>query len=280
MSLMATILPMTWRVLLPAAVVGLLGAFAPVAAQDSGIPATLLRQALIEALTPALPYPRAGSDGIPESGDAGPAWSVRWPEEGDEPRVEVMANPLNVDTQKRAAQAEKEAQAAVMRAQRKSQSDYERALGEFERERRVSPIREVTLEDEGLAGERFDAESQLLVTLETLAATAPLIIPSSLAPTSASVNGRLVVRVAPNTYREQKSSADTPSMRYAPASARLYFGDVEPPTIRRVDELDRYEVTVPASPRSAVVVLSGNQSLIADVIDRADWKKILAVLER
>ena len=89
------------------------------------------------------------------------------------------------------------------------------------------------------------------------------------APTSASVNGRLVVRVAPNTYREQGSSADPPSMRYAPASARLYFGDVEPPTIRRVDELDRYEVTVPASPRSAVVVLSGNQSLIADVIDRA-----------
>lgn len=262
---------------------GLLAACAPVAAQEPGIPPAVVRQALVDALTPALPYPRAGSDGIPESGDAGPAWSVHWPDEGDEPRVEVMANPLNACTQARAATAEKQAQAAVMRAQRKSQRDYERALEEFARDRRVSPVREVTLEDEGVAGERFDAESQLLVTLETGSATATVTILSSVAPTAgASVDRGLVIRVAPNTYREQGSSADSPSLRFAPASARIYFGAVAPPVIRRVDGADRFEVAVPApvaSARSAVVVVSGNEALLADVLERADWTKILALLQ-
>lgn len=278
----ATITSMTRRAPLAVALAGLLAASAPVAGQEAGSPPAVLRQALIDALTPALPYPRARADGIPESGDAGPAWSVHWPEEGDEPRVEVMANPLNADTQARAAKAEKEAQAAVMRAQRQAQRDYERALEEFARDRRVSPVREVTLEDEGVAGERFDAESQLLVTLETGSATATVTIPSSIAPTVHAVDRGLVIRVAPHTYREQGSSTDSPSLRFAPASARIYFGEVAPPVIRRVDGTDRFEVTLSApmaSAQSAVVVMSGNEALLADVLERADWAKILALLQ-
>lgn len=275
---------MAGRGRVPLALGALLAALAPVGAQEAGPPPAVVRQALIEALTPALPYPRAASDGIPESGDAAPAWSVHWPEEGDEARVEVMANPLNADTQKRAALAEKEAQSAVIRAQRTSQSDYERAVEEFERDRRVSPIREVTLDDEGVAGERFDAESQLLVTLHIESATAPVTIASSIEPTVAPIDHGLVVRVAPNTYRERRSSQEPPSQRFAAASARIYFGRFASPSIRRIDAEDRFEVVVSASPgtaaRSALVIVTGNESLLTDVLERADWQKIRALIER
>jgi hypothetical protein len=270
---------------LPLALGALLVASAPVGAQEAGIPPAVVRQALIEALTPALPYPRAAADGIPESGDAAPRWSVHWPEDGDEARVEVMANPLNAETQKRAAMAEKEAQSAVIRAQRKSQSDYERAVEEFERDRRVSPIREVTLDDEGVAGERFDAESQLLVTLEMESGRAPVTIASSVAPTvGAPVDQGLVVRVVPNTYRDRRSSQEPPSQRFAPATARIYFGRFASPSIRRVDGEDRFEVVVSAPPgtatRSVVVIVTGNESLLADVLERANWKRIRALIDR
>src|SRR5690606_25212141 len=214
------------------------------------------RRAFIEALTPALPYPRARADGIPESGDAGPAWSVHWPDEGGDLRVEVVANPLNADTQARAAAAEKEAQAAVMRAQRKSQSDYERALAECEREGRVSPIREVTLEDEGVAGERFDAESQFLATLELEPGPAAVSIPSTLAPEVETMADRvMVVRVAPSTFRES-ADGEPSSIRFAPATARIYFGRFSPPSIARVDGEDRFEVVMaPAASSSATAVV-------------------------
>ena len=273
---------MTWRVGVPIVLAGLFGACAPLAAQEARPQGAVLRQALIDALTPALPYPRARADGIPESGDAGPAWSVRWPGEGDEPGVEVIANPLNADTQARAAQAEQEAQAAVMRAQRRSQADYERALEEFARDGRVSPIREVTLEDEGVAGERFDAESELVVTLELAPGPAPVSILSSVAPVVETISERvMVVRVAPNTFRETANGQPS-FLRFAPATARVYLGPFGSPSIARVGAEDRWEVTTTptgSSAQTAVMVLSGNEGLLADVLKRADWNPILDLVQ-
>jgi hypothetical protein len=42
-----------------------------------------LHRAFVAALRPALPFPEAGADGTPLSGQAGPVWTVRWPDAGD-----------------------------------------------------------------------------------------------------------------------------------------------------------------------------------------------------
>src|SRR5690606_10009581 len=65
----ATITHMTWRASLALAIAVLVSAAAPVRAQETRISPAAARRAFIKALTPALPYPRARADGIPESGD-------------------------------------------------------------------------------------------------------------------------------------------------------------------------------------------------------------------
>ncbi len=280
----ATITPMVGRARLTCLLAAFVGGTTGIAAQAPVVPDAALRDALIAALTPALPYPRAADDDVPETGSASPAWAVRWPEEDGPARVEVVANPLNAETQKRAAKAEAEAQAGVMRAQRLSQSDYERAVSEFERGSRISPIREISLNDEGVAGERFDAESRLLVTIEMTAAPATAIVASSMAPVATpAVVGALVVRVTPNVYRVDRDPPDLPVQRYAPAEARVYFGAAPSPSIRKVEDGTRFEVAVSASPGKrthlAVVTLAGNESLLGDVLSRADWQHIRALVE-
>src|SRR5262245_48055677 len=65
------------------------------------------------ALSPALPYPSSDEGGVmPADGSSQAPWMVR-PLQDGERRIEVLANPLNVDNQKRAAKAMVQIEAAI-----------------------------------------------------------------------------------------------------------------------------------------------------------------------
>src|SRR5690606_8008413 len=140
-------------------------------------------------------------------------------------RVEVLANPLNPDNRARALAVEREIQAAVMRAQSRAQGDYERALREFERTGSVDPIREISLRDDGVAGERDDAESQLPIELLRLAAPYTAFVPGPRAPevvADAPAARGVLVRVPAQAYDDPDAGGDA---RYTPAQAWVILGE-------------------------------------------------------
>lgn len=276
-AMAAAMLALAPRIVAP----GPLGADAQTSPETAPISEDALRTLVREVLAPALPYPAAREDGTPADGDPRTRWSVLWPGAGHDIRIEVVANPLNAEYQAEAARAEQQIQASAMRAQRQSQDDYERALAEFARGGSPSPIREVSLDDEGVAGERFDAESRLLVIVETGPDAADDVVETSVAPiVDARVEGAIVIRVPANVYARPVAPGEAESVHFAPAQARLAFGGFGPPEIRPVDGRDAFDVSIPrqGEGRHVVVSLSGNATLLQDVLERADWSLIRALV--
>ncbi|MGE0464748.1 MAG: hypothetical protein AB7Q16_25560 [Vicinamibacterales bacterium] len=259
-----------------------LAAAAPLRAQpDEG---DALVRALVSALRPALPFPEAGPDGIPATGGADPVWVVRWPEAGDG-HVEVLANPLNAENRKRALAAEEEIQKAAMRSQRRSQGDYERALSDFERTGRVSGIREISLDDDGLAGERYDAESHLLVSVAPLDGDLSFSVATGVLPELvAGIAGpAAVIHVPANVFEMRAEPGEPAEEHYCSEQAWLVFGASGSATIAPRDHSPHVDVTVPvaappAGRRGVVVSLSGNPLLVDQALRRADWPALRAAL--
>lgn len=258
-----------------------LAAGAPLHAQPGADEA--LGHALVSALRPALPFPDANADGTPAGGDVGPVWVVRWPDAGDG-RVEVWSNPLNPENRKRALAVEAEIQEAAMRAQRRSQGDYEQALSDFERTGRVSGIREISLTDDGVAGERYDADSHLLVSVAPLDDDVSFSVATGVMPSVVSgVNGpATVIRVPAHVYAAPDGAAWPPGEHYRAEQAWLVFGEAGTATIvRRADGL-HVDVTVPVetSPGrgGALVEISGNPSLVEQALQKGDWSALRAVV--
>lgn len=244
-----------------------------------------LSAALVTAVGKALPFPVATADGTPEKGGADAVWTVRWPA-ADGLRVEVLANPLNAGNRDRALKAEQEIQKSAMNAQRRSQGDYERALNEFERTGRTSAsIREISLRDDGLAGERYDAESQLTITAQAIAATHRYTVSTSTMPeVSTAVPGVVVLRVPANAYLEEEVSGLPGAARYCPEQAWVFFGPVGAPDIKRLGGAD-VDVSLTgggqaaAGGRGTAVWISGNAALVEQVLTQADWSVLRALVE-
>src|SRR5262245_58161285 len=111
--------------------------------------------ALAAAVRPALPFPAATSDGeLPADQSAIAKWFVIWPSTADDTRIIVKANPLHPDTQKAGAEAMNRINAAVAAAERRAQAAYDKALEELRRTGKGGDIESITLDDEGVAGER------------------------------------------------------------------------------------------------------------------------------
>ena len=238
-----------------------------------------LRAALEAALAPALPYPPARADGTPERGGPEVVWAVNWAE-ADEPHVEVLANPLNEENRQRALAAEQAIQKAAMQSQRQSQADYERALTDFQRTGRTSEIREITLRDDGVAGERYDAESQLTVSAEIIEEPRAFAVASGTPPeVGPDVAGATaVVRVRANSYTEEgPGMAET--LRYCPEQAWVVIGGLTA-TVRREPEGQAFAVSVSSAEgpggRGAVIWIRGNPGLVEQVLSRADWPGLRA----
>jgi hypothetical protein len=229
---------------------------------------------LIAAVRPALPFPSASADGeLPADNSAQSKWFVVWPAEPDDLRISVKANPLHPETQKAGAEAMDRINAAVAAAERRAQAAYDKALEDLRRTGKGSDIETITLDDEGVAGERIDAE--LEVVIESLPA-ASFDMASGLAPVvSAATRGPTwIVSVAANTYRATRG-ADLRE-HFRPAETRLYFGVVNKPQVTRVGDEPRFKVIVPTSADGFCVVLRGNESLVRQLTTAAEWWRLAA----
>lgn len=250
----------------------LLGSLAVTLSAAPSSDSAAVSDALKGAVARALPFPEAQSDGTPPGGNTEPVWLVRWPA-GDEPRVDVLANPLNPGNHDRALKAEAEIQKAVMASQRVSQGDYEQAVSDFQRTGKVGGIREVSLNDEGVVGERYDAESQLTIRAQVFDGTHTVTIGTSRRPEVVpAVAGAAVVRVTANTYQEA-ATADTPSLtRFCPEQVWIFFGVTAPPPIASTDAAATISAAhAPEAGRAVVVSISGNAELVNRVLQQSDW---------
>ena len=243
-----------------------------------------LSAGLVKAMRSALPFPPATPEGTPIGGSVDAVWTVRWPE-ADAPRIEVLANPLNTGNRDRALKAEQEIQKSAMNSQLRSQGDYERAVREFERTGRAPTVREITLRDDGLAGERYDAESQLTIVAQTIAPGHQFTISTSAMPAvSTAVPGLLVVRVAANAYQEPESSGLPGMGHYSPEQALVFLGPVGTPVITPREgaavEISMTAGKQPATGQHGTVVwISGNAALVEQVLRQADWSVLRALVE-
>lgn len=235
------------------------------------------------ALAPALPFPDSDEAGaLPADRASTVPWMIR-PLDPGQHTIEILGNPLNPDQERRAAKAMAEIQAAIEAAQRRADAQYERALAEAQRTGRSQDIDGITLGDEGVAGARIDADLRLTIDVDAVLHVAGAVIPSSIEPAvSAEVPGAVaVVSVPANVYREGNAEE-----RFCQAERWVFFGAFAAPTVTRRGSTT-FEVAAAPTARGAAGVsrirtlalrLRGNESLMADVIRRADWSRVRALV--
>ena len=250
---------------------------------DSDLVVTAVRA----AVAPALPYPESDEAGsLPKDGKTTAAWMVRPHAPGDR-SIEVIANPLNLANQQRAARAMAQIQESLESAQRRSEAQYERAIAEAKRTGRSQDVDGVTLSDEGLAGARIDAEDHVTIDVEFNQPAYSFAVASSIAPAPSrtlSIPGAVAVITVPsNVYRLKTASSS--DERFCPAETLLFFGAVHVPT---VDARSNSSFTVaaaaaatanPAAVHTVVVRLRGNDTLIAQIVRGSDWTRVAELLK-
>jgi hypothetical protein len=233
------------------------------------------------ALAPALPFPDTDQTGAsPADGKVEPLWMVRPPEPGDL-TIEVLANPLNELNQQRAARAMAQIQDNIESAQRRAAAQYDRAIAEAKRTGTSQEVDGVTLSDEGIAGAKIDADSHVVIDVAFNQPSYTFTVSSSVPPSpQQSVPGAVVIAMPANTYRDQQMKAD----RYAEAETLVFMGRLEAPEVQRRDE-HSYAVTAgvtpsPDAPLATLVIhFRGNEGLIADLLRRSDWNRLLELLK-
>lgn len=216
----------------------------PGMAQDDAVAARVMT-AVRAAVTPALPFPASDELGsLPADGKANDPWMVKPLQAGDQ-TIEVLANPLNDAHQRRATKAMAQIEASIEAAQRRADVQYERAIAEARRTGRSQDVDGVTLSDEGLAGARIDAESH--VTIDVLF-NQPAAGGVTISSTPASV------------YRD-----DNGVERFREGQSTVALGRTQPASESGLSSL--------------VITLRGNEGLIADLLKKSDWKRLLELLK-
>lgn len=243
---------------------------------QAAVPADL-EDAVWEAVRPALPFPAATDRNEPIDGSSTARWVVRRAHADERPLVaEVIANPLNRETQERAADDMAAIQREVLAAERRAQAEFDRALGETRASGRPTAVRGVTLDDEGVAGERADAEAGMTIEVETGHAEHVATIHGVDAPAIGNdVPGAAwVMRVPARTVRPSSADRD-PQAHYYPAQAIVYFSADRPTVTEATPGV--FTVHAPATAGDVVaVVLRGNRELVDSVIAGADWARLSA----
>jgi len=265
--------------------VALLIALATVAAQP--MPADRVMAAVRAAMAPALPFSETDRSGVfPADGKTEPLWMVRPPEAGEQ-TLEVIANPLNVSNQVRAARAMTQIQNNIEAAQRRAALQYEHAIAEAKRTGKSQEVDGVTLGDEGVAGAKIDADSHVAIEVAFNEPSYRFDLSSGIQPNPSVqlrsiVTGAVdVITLPSNTYRD-----DAGSERYREGETFIYLGRVARPVMKKRGDSTIYELTAEATPaasaelvNSLVLRLSGNEALIADLLSKSNWNALLELLK-
>ena len=256
---------------------------APAWAQDEALAARVM-SAVRAAVAPALPFPDSDADGsLPVGANTTSLWMVRPLRSGDR-TIEVLANPLNEIHQARATRAMAQIDQAITSAQRRADAEFERAVAEAKRTGRSQDVDGVSLNDEGLAGARIDAESHVTIEVLFNQPSYRFAITSSVEPSTArqiAVPGAVsVIGVPSNVFRGEKDLE-----QFCEAQYHVYMGSVAAPEVRR--HIDHgFEVTAGATPSenanrvtSLVIRLRGNEALMADILRKGNWGVLLELLK-
>ena len=229
------------------------------------------------ALAPVLStFPTTDSTGsVPADGKPTALWIVPAPQPGER-TIEILANPLNEDYQRRAAKAMAEIESSIEAAQRRADVQYERAIAEAKRSRQSQDVVGITLVDEGVAGARIDAESHVTIEVWFNQPSYRFEIASSLDP----IVDNGVVSIRSNVYRDPKTGEE----RFCEGQTLIYLGRSVSPSISEAARI--YTVTATAPPpsnpgaiSSIVVRLRGNEDLMGDLLRKGDWRSLLELLE-
>lgn len=197
------------------------------------------------AVVAALPFQASDALGsLPADGKSSDPWMIKPHQPGDR-TIEILANPLNEEYQRRAARAMAEIEQSIGAAQRRAELQYERAIAEAKRTRRSQDVDGVTLADEGVAGARIDAESHVTVEV-VLNQPAPRGVTMSSTPAG--------------VYRD-----DSGVERFREGQSTVSLGRTDAPH--------------DAALSSLVIRLSGNESLIADLLRKSNWNSVLELLK-
>lgn len=227
---------------------------------------------LVTALRPVLPYPSADASGdLPADNSAAARWFVVWPSDPEDTRVVLRGNPLHPEVQKASVSAMGDINAAVAAAERRAQAAYDRALEQLRKTGKSTDLEPVTLDDEGIAGERIDAELEVVIEL---LAVESFEIASGQAPTvQPGLNGAAwTVSVAPNTYRPTTGTDRREHFRAA--ETRIYFGLPSRPTVSRAGDEPRFRVSVTPAANAVSVLIRGNAAMVAGIAATTDWSPL------
>jgi hypothetical protein len=249
---------------------------------------SVVLNAVRAALTPALPYPASDEIGeLPVDGTTVAPWMVRPTQDGDL-TIEVLANPLNSTNQVRAAKAMMQIQTAIEAAQRRSQAAYEKAIADAQRTGRSQDFDGITLGDEGVAGARIDAEAHVTIDIAFNRPAYSYSVSSSVEPSPLPlpVSGAIAaLNVPANVYRDGRDAAT--NERFCAAETHVFFGAVAMPEVHKRSNIG-FEMSAASAPpaantagiRSVVVSLKGNPQLIDQIVKRADWTLVQALVAR
>jgi hypothetical protein len=230
-----------------------------------------LQQAVWDAVQPVLAFPAATDENLPVDGSTTARWVVRRARADEGALVaEVLANPLNRETQTQAAHDMAAIQQEVFAAERRAQVEFERASREA-RQSGSAIVRGITLDDEGVAGDRADAEERMTIEVES-GAEHVVRLEGIEAPTvKGGVSGGPWIVTMP--AREVRTPGASPA-RYFPAQAIVYIASARPLVNPGPSQI--FTVRTTSADRGAVVAvtLRGNRDLIDAVVTRADWSRI------
>lgn len=238
---------------------------------------TDVENAVWDVVRPALPFPAATARNEPEDGSESARWIVRRAAADEGALVaEVLANPFNRETQDVAVQDMAAIQREVVAAERRAQMEFDRALNDVHETGTPVTVRGVSLNDEGVAGDRADAESRVTIEVEIEGAAHVARIEGTETPTiRAHADGASWIATVPARIVERGASADDTRPHYHPAQAIVYIGAAKPVVTSAAPRAFSVRAT-PRAGASAViaVMVRGNRGLVDQVITKADWSRI------
>lgn len=198
------------------------------------------------AVVAALPFQASDAFGsLPADGKSSDPWMIKPHQPGDQ-TIEILANPLNEEYQRRAAKAMAQIEQSIEAAQRRAELQYERAIAEAKRTRRSQDVDGVTLSDEGVAGARIDAESHVTIEV-SFSEVVPAGISISTIPSGVERGNDGIER-----FREAQSTVSVGMKPPADATSGI---------------------------SSLVIRLRGNETLIAELLRKSNWASLVELLK-
>jgi hypothetical protein len=229
----------------------------------------------------ALPFPDTVADGtVPVNNNAEALWMIE-ADQRDQ-TIRIQANPLNAVAQLRATRAMAQIESNIQAAQRRAEVQYEAALAEAKRSGRSQAVDGVTLSDEGVAGERIDAESQATIVVEFHEREYRYLVPGTMEPSPVDTFPHADSTVLMTPGHLYKDEAGTE--HWAESHRIVLLGrNLDTKVTKQRDGL--YRVTaVPTTPAttgldSLSLHVRGNSELVSDILAKTNWAQLLELLK-